>query len=187
MCSGGLQKGRGRGLNRNVRDSFRSSQLLLTMGPNSVRSSTDTGSRSAATRTGSVVHVPAAQETEVEPKIKIPGLLEPSSAQLTATRPPPITVTPATPADADLRFPNTANTQEKIKRSLSMDRDPSAGKRVQQMLKNRVHKGQEKISTISKKIGHGVVKNGSLHLRRTTSAPGMYSNNVDFRVSWSID
>ncbi|KIJ19657.1 hypothetical protein PAXINDRAFT_174968 [Paxillus involutus ATCC 200175] len=140
-----------------------------------LRSSTDTGSRSAATRTGSVVHVPAAQETEVEPKIKIPGLLEPSSAQLTATRPPPITVTPATPADADLRFPNTANTQEKIKRSLSMDRDPSAGKRVQQMLKNRVHKGQEKISTISKKIGHGVVKNGSLHLRRTTSAPDFYA------------
>ncbi|KIK96970.1 hypothetical protein PAXRUDRAFT_137268 [Paxillus rubicundulus Ve08.2h10] len=149
-----------------------------------LRSSTDTGSRSAATQTGSSVLVPAAWETQIEPNIEFSGLLEPSSAQLSATalRPPPITVTPATPADADRRFPTAADAQEKAKRSLSMDRDSSTGKRVQQMLKNRVHKGQEKISTISRRIGHGVVKNGSLHLRRTTSAPDFYAalqNNHD--------
>jgi len=41
------------------------------------------------------------------------------------------------------------------------------------MLKNHVHKGQEKISTISRKIGHGVVRNGSL--KRTNSAPDFHA------------
>ena len=51
-------------------------------------------------------------------------------------------------------------------------RDKSAGKKVQKMLKNRVHKEQQRISTIGRKIGHGVGRQrGGLTLRRTTSAP----------------
>ena len=49
------------------------------------------------------------------------------------------------------------------------------GKKVQQMLK-RVHKGQARISTISRKIGHGVVR-GSL--RRSNSAPGQELSSRD--------
>ena len=36
------------------------------------------------------------------------------------------------------------------------DKDKSAGKKVQKMLKNRVHKEQRRISTIGRKIEHGV-------------------------------
>ena len=62
----------------------------------------------------------------------------------------------------------------KGKRSLSSDRsgtgDTSKSKKVQQMLKNRVDKGRAGISAVSRKIGHGVGKNG---VRRTNSTPGM--------------
>ena len=55
------------------------------------------------------------------------------------------------------------------------DKDKSAGKKVQKMLKNRVHKEQRRISTIGRKIGHGVGKpRGGLTLRRTSSAPSEY-------------
>lgn len=37
------------------------------------------------------------------------------------------------------------------------------------MLKNRVHKGRAGITTISRKIGNGVVKNGSM--KKFTSTP----------------
>ncbi|KAF9240835.1 hypothetical protein BU15DRAFT_87417 [Melanogaster broomeanus] len=142
-----------------------------------LRSSMDTGSRSAATQTDSAVLVHSVQEVDVEPKAQLPGGPEPTPAQPTGTtpHPPPITVTPATPADPDHRFLASADSREKIKRSFSMDRDSSTGKKMQQMLKNRVHKGQATISTISRKIGHGVVKNGSLHVRRTNSAPDFHA------------
>ena len=52
------------------------------------------------------------------------------------------------------------------------EKDKSAGKKVQKMLKNRVHKEQQRISTIGRKIGHGVGRQrGGLTLRRTTSTP----------------
>lgn len=54
--------------------------------------------------------------------------------------------------------------------SQATERDKK-GKRVQQMLKNQVHKQSARINTISKKIGHGVSK-GPMSLHRTTSAPG---------------
>ena len=55
------------------------------------------------------------------------------------------------------------------------DKDKSAGKKVQKMLKNRVHKEQRRISTIGRKIGHGVGRQrGGLTLRRTSSAPSEY-------------
>jgi hypothetical protein len=102
---------------------------------------------------------------------------------------PPIVVTPATPAQADI--PDMNSNSEK--RSTSIDQDSSKGKKVQQMLKNRVHKSQARISTISRKIGHGMVKNSSVSLRRTTSAPGwsssfsppFQSSNSAFRFPFS--
>jgi hypothetical protein len=52
------------------------------------------------------------------------------------------------------------------------EKDKSAGKKVQKMLKNRVHKEQRRITTIGRKIGSGVGKQrGGLTLRRTTSTP----------------
>ena len=60
--------------------------------------------------------------------------------------------------------------KDKTRNSQSPERD-KRGKRVQQMLKNQVHKQSARINTISKKIGHGVTK-GSIGLHRSSSAPG---------------
>lgn len=126
----------------------------------------DTGSRSAVTQPGSVVLISEVQEAVHEVKIDIPASFD-SQLDLPTdqVRPPPITVTPATPAEPEHKFPLSPL----LKRS-STDRDGSTGKKVQQMLKIRVQKGQVKISTISRKIGRGVVRNGNL--KRATSAPG---------------
>jgi len=100
--------------------------------------------------------------------------------------PPPILVTPASPATPDMPDINSGE-----KRSTSIDQDGSKGKKVQQMLKNRVHKSQARISTISRKIGHGMVKNSSVvSLRRTTSAPGQSSLFLTLLCSalnWLLD
>ncbi|KAI5117629.1 hypothetical protein M0805_001272 [Coniferiporia weirii] len=48
------------------------------------------------------------------------------------------------------------------------------GKRVQQMLKNQVHKQSARINTISKKIGHGVTRS-SMSLNRSNSAPDLHA------------
>src|ERR1700722_1046855 len=90
---------------------------------------------------------------------------------------PPIHVTPATP-DEGTRHIHTiyvpseelAPIEEQL--SPTTEKDASKSKKVQQMLKNRVHKGHARISTISKKIGHGVARTGSL--RRSNSAPGQF-------------
>uniref|UniRef100_A0A8H7XRF8 TPR-like protein n=1 Tax=Psilocybe cubensis TaxID=181762 RepID=A0A8H7XRF8_PSICU len=61
----------------------------------------------------------------------------------------------------------------KAKRSTSIERDTrgdtSKSKKVQQMLKGGVHKGRAGISAVSRRIGNGVGKNGTL--RRSTSTP----------------
>ncbi|KAG8215730.1 hypothetical protein J3R82DRAFT_7623 [Butyriboletus roseoflavus] len=138
-----------------------------TVSETQLRSSMDTGSRSAVTQSCSVVIISEVQETVLEINTNVVGSMEPLAGQSTGgVQPPPITVTPATPADPERKFSFP-------KRTFSMDRDTSAGKKVQQMLKNRVYKGQEKISTISRKIGHGVVRNSNL--RRTTSAPDFHA------------
>lgn len=94
----------------------------------------------------------------------------------------PITVSPATPDDRSRHFSvDNARSEDlfadenrlKVKRSYSIDRDASKSKKVQQMLKNRVHKSQVRITTISKKIGNGVVRNGSL--RRANSTPDFHA------------
>ena len=59
------------------------------------------------------------------------------------------------------------------------DKDKSAGKKVQKMLKNRVHKEQRRISMIGRKIEHGVGKlRGGLTLRRTSSTPSEYFSSL---------
>lgn len=92
--------------------------------------------------------------------------------------PIPITISPASPAP-DARFDDQSIDQQEKKpqnghrkRSASIDRDTSKSKKVQQMLKNRVHQGQAKFTAVSRKIGHGVVRNGPL--RRSNSTPGAY-------------
>jgi len=59
------------------------------------------------------------------------------------------------------------------------DKDKSAGKKVQKMLKNHVHKEQRRISTIGRKIRHGVGKpRGGLTLQRTSSMPSEYFSSL---------
>ncbi|KAF8066830.1 hypothetical protein FPV67DRAFT_1768536 [Lyophyllum atratum] len=85
----------------------------------------------------------------------------------------PITISPATP-DSE-HPPRTRGKRDGAarKRSSSTDRDTSKSKKVQQMLKNRVHMGQVRITTISRKIGNGVVRTGSL--KRSLSTPDFHA------------
>lgn len=55
------------------------------------------------------------------------------------------------------------------------DHDTSKGKKVQRILKERVHKGQAHIHTISRKIGRGSGRHGP-RLKRSNSAPGGLSH-----------
>ncbi|KAK7039453.1 hypothetical protein R3P38DRAFT_2899579 [Favolaschia claudopus] len=111
----------------------------------------------------------------------------PEDDTLPLPMPIPITISPATPEEVSRGFPAEPRPTEKILeekvngqvngsrgRSLSIDRgDTSKSKKVQQMLKNRVNKGQARISTISKRIGSGVVRPG--HLRRSNSTPDFHA------------
>ena len=96
--------------------------------------------------------------------------------------PIPITITPASPGlsqedyGASAPASSTPNATNGEKRSTSLDekdRDTSGGKKVRDVLKSGVHKGQARMVTISKKIGHGVGRSAGLSLKRTISAPGM--------------
>lgn len=140
------------------------SELVLSMS----RSSHDKGSSDPS---------PLPQPTVSEPPVDDEPLVRPTSI--------PITISPATPDETSRNFSTDYKLTEKIPeettngavngsrdRSLSIDRDTSKSKKMQQMLKNRVNKGQARISTISKKIGSGVVRNGSL--RRSNSTPGRF-------------
>ena len=98
--------------------------------------------------------------------------------------PIPITITPASPGvipppstvngiDGQLASPAPPE-----RRSNSLDEkaaDLSRGKKVKQVLKTRVHKGQATFNHISKKIGHGVGRRASLNLKRNVSTPGLLS------------
>ncbi|TRM66755.1 hypothetical protein BD626DRAFT_483705 [Schizophyllum amplum] len=94
----------------------------------------------------------------------------------------PITVSPATPSEQS--HPPLSAAQEKIAAENPLPDRLSGGsrlsdrhsthsrsrpKRMQQALKDRVHQGHARLSTISKKLGSGVVRNGSL--KRSRSAP----------------
>ncbi|KAI0052228.1 TPR-like protein [Auriscalpium vulgare] len=93
--------------------------------------------------------------------------------------PVPITLTPATPAlrsDDSVAQNGLVGSGGVTSPRGSLDdgtkEKEKAGKKVQKMLKSRVHKGQQRITTIGKKLGQGVGRhNGSLNLRRITSTP----------------
>ncbi|XP_006457157.1 hypothetical protein AGABI2DRAFT_123023 [Agaricus bisporus var. bisporus H97] len=105
--------------------------------------------------------------------------------------PIPITISPATPDSEFVQEGNMTSPENVLssfgngesnglhagasktnvlwdKRSLSVDRGGGGGggnkkvQQVQQMLKERVHKGRAGISAVSKKIGHGVVVGGGI-------------------------
>lgn len=136
---------------------------------------TGTGARTATTRTQSVVHQPLQEPlNEKGPGVDQHGSLGLSvdGQDLPLSELPPITVTPATPAEPNRHFPLNMDEKESLKDRRSSSAD-GAGRKVQQMLKARVHKGQEKISTISRKLGNGVVRNGNL--KRTSSAPDFHA------------
>lgn len=108
------------------------------------------------------------------------------SASVDVQSPIPITISPASP-DLDTRFDDQVIEEQEKKtpdgsrtRSASIDRDTSKSKKMQQMLKNRVHKGQAKFTAVSRKIGHGVVRNGPL--RRSNSSPGVYLTCCPFET-----
>lgn len=72
---------------------------------------------------------------------------------------------------------NSNGVQSKLKRSTSLERNARGGdktktKRVQRILKDQVHKGRAGITAVSRRIGHGVAKNGPL--RRTNSTPSAF-------------
>ncbi|KAG2119459.1 hypothetical protein DEU56DRAFT_120881 [Suillus clintonianus] len=152
------------------------------------RSSVDTGTgtRTATTQSQLVLHQPSQDPlNEKGPSTDQQGSLGLSLGQqdLPSSELPPITVTPATPAEPHRHFPLNMDEKESLKgrrRSSSAD---GTGRKVQQMLKARVHKGQEKISTISRKLGHGVARNGNL--KRTSSAPDFHAvlQNHNYQAS----
>ena len=73
--------------------------------------------------------------------------------------------------DASFSSSNNKERERTSGESHVSERD-TKGKRVQQMLKNRVHKQQARINTISKKIGHGVSRSSS-SIHRSNSVPGL--------------
>ncbi|KAJ3764211.1 hypothetical protein EV360DRAFT_31862 [Lentinula raphanica] len=131
-----------------------------------------------------VIHDAAAEQNQdnFQPR---PSLSNSNSTEL---QPPiPIMISPATPDGTSSPAANGTNpldTEKEKKKEFEADdgtdkrlrlsaqthdRDASKSKKMQQKLKSQVHKGSARISTISKKIGHGVVKNGNL--RRSISTP----------------
>lgn len=149
------------------------------------RSSLDTGTGARTTRTSSVLHQPLQDPlSEKGPSANQHGSLDLSLGQqdLPSSELPPITVTPATPAEPHRHFPLSIDEKESLKGRRSSSAD-GTGRKVQQMLKARVHRGQEKISTISRKLGHGVVRNGNL--KRTSSAPDFHAvlQNHNYQAS----
>ncbi|KAG2136578.1 uncharacterized protein EDB93DRAFT_1168404 [Suillus bovinus] len=149
------------------------------------RSSMDTGTGARTTRTSLVMHQPSQEPlNEKGPDVDQHGSLGLSLGQqdLSSSELPPITVTPATPAEPHRHFPLSMDEKDSLKGTRSSSAD-GTGRKVQQMLKARVHKGQAKISTISRKLGNGVVRNGNL--KRMNSAPDFHAvlQNHNYQAS----
>lgn len=93
---------------------------------------------------------------------------------------PPITITPASPVNASFEKQNQQGegTDGRSKLSLGRPRGQgSAGRKVSKILKTQVHRGQERISSISKIVAFGPKQGlgGLGNLRKATSAPGRHS------------
>ncbi|GJE95955.1 tetratricopeptide repeat protein [Phanerochaete sordida] len=140
------------------------------------RQSIDSRRVSAEVRSNDAASMRTAQPMMTSPRG--PSLVLPPDDSSGELAPPVgITITPATPAAAsEDAVQSILDGAEKRSGSLDeKDRDVSRGKKVREVLKSGVHKGQARITTISKKIGHGVGRHGSLSLKRTTSAPDFHS------------
>ncbi|KAG1824098.1 hypothetical protein EV424DRAFT_1396074 [Suillus variegatus] len=149
------------------------------------RSSIDTGTGARTTQTSSVLHQPSQDPLDEKgPSTDQHGSLGLSLGHqdLPSSELPPITVTPATPAEPHRRFTLSVDEKDSLKGRRSSSAD-GTGRKVQQMLRARVHKGQAKISTISRKLGNGVVRNGNL--KRTSSAPDFHAvlQNHNYQAS----
>lgn len=86
-------------------------------------------------------------------------------------------VTPASPVKPSFERQNQQGENLDGRNKLSLGRprrQSSAGKKVSKILKTQVHRGQERISSISKIVAFGP-RQGLSNLRKTTSAPGRYS------------
>ena len=84
--------------------------------------------------------------------------------------------------DSKEKEKKTSSESKHKRRSSSLERERTAGtdasrpkkvQQVQQILKDRVHKGRAGITTVSRKIGHRVSRTGGL--RRSNSTPGTFS------------
>ncbi|KAF9444615.1 TPR-like protein [Macrolepiota fuliginosa MF-IS2] len=129
-------------------------------------------------------------------EIPAPSPTHPTSQLIVA--PIPITISPATPTN-DVTHDVPQGIEEifsekgrgkidglRVKRSMSIDRgDTSKSKKVQQILKDRVHKGRAGITAVSRKIGHGVSRHHHLHLRRANSSPDFHEviRNASYQAS----
>lgn len=145
----------------------------------------DTGTGARTTQTSSVLHQPSQDPLDEKgPSTDQHGSLGLSLGHqdLPSSELPPITVTPATPAEPHRRFTLSVDEKDSLKGRRSSSAD-GTGRKVQQMLRARVHKGQAKISTISRKLGNGVVRNGNL--KRTSSAPDFHAvlQNHNYQAS----
>ena len=90
---------------------------------------------------------------------------------------PPITVTPASPLRPSFERPSRQGENADGRNKLSLGRprgQSSASRKVSKILKTQVHRGQERISSISKIVAFGP-RQGLGHLRKATSAPGRQS------------
>ncbi|KAG6918514.1 hypothetical protein DXG01_013876 [Tephrocybe rancida] len=118
-----------------------------------------------------VVASPSDENTSLYPAPAV-SFTESNEKQETL-HPIPITISPAPPDSENVLPTNGKRNNHSSKRSSSIDRDTSKSKKMQQMLKNRVHQGRARVSTISRKIGNGVAKTGSL--KRSNSTPDFHA------------
>lgn len=118
--------------------------------------------------------------TIIRPSVDVEDRMAVDEERTTSNLAIPITISPAPPTD-ETEAKETVKRRDSFdkksgsrqKRSSSIERSDisqSKKEKVQKMLKTGVHKGQERITTISRKIGHGVARGGNL--RRTNSTPG---------------
>ena len=115
------------------------------------------------------------QTVSAHPRTSVEGV--PYDADDAPPAEPPIKITPASPLNPSFESQDQLgeNVDRRNKISLGRPRrQSSTGRRVSKILKTQVHRGQERISSISKIVALGP-KHGLNHLRKTTSAPGMHS------------
>lgn len=90
---------------------------------------------------------------------------------------PPIKITPASPVRRSFEKQNQQEESVDGRNRISLGRprgQSSASRKVSKILKTQVHRGQERISSISKIVALGP-RQGLSHLRKATSAPGRHS------------